>query len=96
MLKVRKLRKSLGIWKSEIAQKVNVNQTAVSEWERSTVASPLNNAKRLADVPGCAIDKLGGALLGWRGLSRDYRRIGTLGLRAICRPWTSWARCRSS
>lgn len=68
MLKVGKLRKSLGIWKSEIAQKVNVNQTAVSQWERSTVAPPLNNAKRLADVPGCAIDKLGGALLGWMGL----------------------------
>ena len=58
MLKVREIRKSLGISQSELAQKVNVNQTAVSQWERGIVTPSLDNAKRLADVLGCTIDEL--------------------------------------
>ena len=58
MLCIKEKRKSWGISQAELAERVNVNQTAISQWERGVVTPSLEKAKRLAYVFGCTIDDL--------------------------------------
>ncbi len=58
MLRIRVKRQELGMSQAELAKKVHVNQTAVSQWERGVVTPSLENAKRLSDAFSCTIDEL--------------------------------------
>lgn len=58
MLSIKKKRQLAGLSQAELAGLINVNQTAISQWERGITTPSLDNARRLASVFGCTIDDL--------------------------------------
>lgn len=58
MLTVRDKRNKLNISQNELAKMINVNQTAISQWERGVTIPSLPNARRLASALRCTMDEL--------------------------------------
>ena len=58
MLSIRERRSRLGMSQAELAERIGVNQTAVSQWERGIITPTLNKARKLAETLGCTIDEL--------------------------------------
>lgn len=58
MLSIRARRNRLGMSQAELAERIGVNQTAVSQWERGVITPTLNKARKLAETLGCTIDEL--------------------------------------
>lgn len=59
-MKIREMRQAAGLTQAELADKVKVNQTAVSQWERETVLPSCDKLPELADALSCSIDDLFG------------------------------------
>lgn len=57
---IRKLRKASGLTQKELADLLNVNQTAVSQWERGDGMPRAEMLPVLADSLQCTIDALFG------------------------------------
>ena len=58
MLKLIDLRRSRGLTQSELADKAQINQTAVSLYEQGHRSPNLRTARRLAEVLGCSVDDI--------------------------------------
>lgn len=59
-MKIRELRIAAGMTQQELASKMAVNQTAVSQWERNAVLPSSDRLPDLADALNCTIDALYG------------------------------------
>ena len=59
-MRIREKRKEKNLSQCELAQKVGVNQTAVSQWERGATMPSLDKAASIANALGCTIDELYG------------------------------------
>ncbi|WP_312637174.1 helix-turn-helix transcriptional regulator [Oscillibacter sp.] len=60
MLSIKTIREQKGISQAALADMVQVNQTAVSQWERGTAYPSCDKLPALADALGCTIDFLFG------------------------------------
>ena len=52
------LRKEKGMTQSQLAEKMNVTDKAVSKWERDLSCSDINTISKLADVLGVSVEEL--------------------------------------
>lgn len=59
-MKIRELRIAAGMTQQELASRMAVNQTAVSQWERNAVLPSSDRLPDLADALNCTIDALYG------------------------------------
>ena len=59
-LRLRAIRQNAGISQGELAEKIQVNQTAVSQWERGAAYPSCDKLPLLADLLHCTIDDLFG------------------------------------
>lgn len=59
-MRIKEKRKEKNLSQCELAQKVGVNQTAVSQWERGATMPSLDKAALIANALGCTIDELYG------------------------------------
>lgn len=59
-MRIRELRIAAGMTQLELAAKMAVNQTAVSQWERNAVLPSSDRLPDLADALNCTIDALFG------------------------------------
>lgn len=55
---VKKFRKQAGMTQQELAKKMNVHQSAVSQWESGKTAPLKKTWKKLAKVLGVTVDEL--------------------------------------
>ena len=55
---MKELREAKGLRQTDIAAKLNVDQSAVSNWERGTTNPCRKYHKKLARILGCTIDDL--------------------------------------
>ena len=51
-------RKRIGLSQAEVAQRVGVDQTIVSRWERETAPVPAKHLERLAEIYGISVSQL--------------------------------------
>ena len=58
MNRIKELRRSKNLSQMELAQKVDVHQTAVSQWESGKTNPDMSTAMRLADIFEVSIDYL--------------------------------------
>lgn len=58
ILRLRKLRTSLGLSQRQLAQALGVSQNVLSMWETETVLPRTRDLPRLAAVLSCSIDEL--------------------------------------
>lgn len=56
MERIRELRKSSGMSQKELAERLSVNQSAVSQWERGETRPGASAVQRLADIFGVTVD----------------------------------------
>ena len=59
-MKIKELRQAARLSQAELAERVKVNQTAVSQWEREISLPDCDKLPELADVLNCTIDALFG------------------------------------
>lgn len=59
-MRIREFRLAAGLTQVELATKLSVNQTAVSQWERNAVLPSSEKLPDLADALHCTIDALFG------------------------------------
>ena len=59
-MKIKELRQAAGMTQVELAERVKVNQTAVSQWERGSALPSCDKLPELADALSCTIDALFG------------------------------------
>lgn len=52
------LRKEKGMTQSQLAEKMNVTDKAVSKWERDLSCPDINTISKLADVLGVSVEEL--------------------------------------
>ena len=57
-LSIKPIRENLGISQHQLAAKLGVNQTAVSQWERGAALPGCDKLPALAEALGCSIDEL--------------------------------------
>ena len=57
-MKIKEMRQAAGMTQIELATKINVNQTAVSQWERGTALPSCDKLPEIANVLKCTIDAL--------------------------------------
>lgn len=57
----KELRKRSGLTQIQFANKINVNQSAVSMWETGRSAPRINMLPRISSTIGCTVDELLGA-----------------------------------
>ena len=57
---IREMRQKQGLSQIELADKLQVNQTAVSQWERGAAYPSCDKIPALANALGCTIDELFG------------------------------------
>lgn len=57
-MRIKEMRQAAGITQAELAEKINVNQTAVSQWERGAALPACDKLPAIAEVLGCTIDDL--------------------------------------
>ena len=55
---ISSLRKEKGMTQSELAEKMNVTDKAVSKWERDLSCPDINTISKLADVLEVSVDEL--------------------------------------
>ena len=55
---LRELRKNKHLTQCQLAKKIKVDQTAISQWERGITRPSLNNLLMLSEILDCDIDKL--------------------------------------
>ncbi len=55
---IRKLRKQHRITQAQLAQKLNVTQTSVSQWESGRNFPDIKTARKLADLFGASLDQI--------------------------------------
>lgn len=61
MIELRKLRKSLGIKRVQLAKDIGVNARTITRWEQNEVENmTLKNAKKLANYFNKSLDELFG------------------------------------
>ena len=58
LLRIKELRQNAGLSQDSLAAEVNVNQTAVSQWEREAAFPSCEKLPDLAAALGCTIDDL--------------------------------------
>ena len=58
MSMIRERREELGLSQMQLAEKVGVNQTAISQWERGVSMPTLPKALALASALNCKIEDL--------------------------------------
>lgn len=58
MISIRNLRKNLGLSQAELAKKLNVHQTAVSQWENGRTMPDIDSLTKIADIFGVSVDVL--------------------------------------
>lgn len=56
--KISSLRKEKGMTQSDLADKMNVTDKAVSKWERDLSCPDVNSIQKLADVLGTTVEEL--------------------------------------
>ncbi|MDE5994657.1 MAG: helix-turn-helix domain-containing protein [Oscillospiraceae bacterium] len=56
--KISSLRKEKGMTQSDLAEKMNVTDKAVSKWERDLSCPDVNSIQKLADVLGTTVEEL--------------------------------------
>lgn len=54
----KELRKRSGLTQIQFANKINVNQSAVSMWETGRSAPRINMLPRISNAIGCTVDEL--------------------------------------
>ena len=59
-MRIKELRQAAGLTQVELAVKMGVNQTAVSQWERGVVLPASEKLPELASALSCTIDALYG------------------------------------
>ncbi len=59
-MKIREHREKLGMTKSELAQIMGVDASAVTRWETGEAMPRASKLPKLADLFGCTIDELYG------------------------------------
>ena len=59
-MEFKKMRQAAGMTQFELATRINVNQTAVSQWERGTALPSCDKLPEIADALKCTIDALFG------------------------------------
>ena len=59
-MEFKKMRQAAGMTQFELATRINVNQTAVSQWERGTALPSCDKLPEIADALECTIDALFG------------------------------------
>lgn len=59
-MEIKEMRLAAGLTQIELATRINVNQTAVSQWERGTAMPSCDKLPEIADVLNCTIDALFG------------------------------------
>lgn len=55
---MRDLREKANLQQAEVAKKLNVDQTAISNWERGKCKPSRKYHKKLAQLYGCTVDEL--------------------------------------
>lgn len=55
---IKTYRERAGLSQAELAKRLCVNQTAISQWERGVAAPSCDKLPELARALGCSIDKL--------------------------------------
>ena len=68
MNRIREIRKEKGLSQLELAKKLNVNQTAVSQWERGTTLPSASVLLKLSSILDTSSDYL-------LGISNDPRSL---------------------
>lgn len=58
MLRIKELREASQMSQIDLATKVGVNQTAVSQWERGSALPSCDKLPLLANILSCTIDDL--------------------------------------
>ena len=57
-MRIKEMRQAAGLTQAELAAKINVNQTAVSQWERGIALPSCDKLTEIVDALGCSIDDL--------------------------------------
>jgi len=57
-MQIRERRKEKGFTQIQLAELVEVNQTAISQWERGITHPRMKNCLQLATVLGCTVNDL--------------------------------------
>lgn len=55
---IKKFREKAGITQMELAKKIGVNQTAISQWERGSTLPSASKLPLLASILSCTVDDL--------------------------------------
>lgn len=55
---IRQRRKEKGLTQIDLAKLMNVNQTAVSQWERGIVMPRMKKCIKLARILECSVDEI--------------------------------------
>jgi transcriptional regulator with XRE-family HTH domain len=58
MNRIREYRRELGLTQAQIAEKLKIRASAVSQWETEVRSPKVINLKRLAEIFGCTVDDL--------------------------------------
>lgn len=57
-MRIRERRKEKGLTQTQLAELVNVDQTAISQWERGITQPRMKKCLKLAAVLGCTLNDL--------------------------------------
>lgn len=57
-MRLKELREASGLRQMDVAKKLNVDQSAISNWERGTARPCRKYHKKLAQIYGCNISEL--------------------------------------
>ena len=59
-MRIKEMRKDVGLSQTELAKVINVTQGAISQWEKGLAQPTADKLPELAKVLGCSIDELFG------------------------------------
>lgn len=85
-LRLRQMRKALGLTQTEFAKKVGVTQRVVSSWETGETALTVEDACACASALGCTLDELAGRTPEYgidSALANNYRAMSPEGRAAL-------------
>ena len=55
---IKTMRERAGLTQTVLAEKMGVDQSAISQWEQGSVFPTVSNLKRLANILSCSTDEL--------------------------------------
>ena len=58
MINIKKIREEKGILQTELAEKLNINQSAVAAWETGKAFPRTERLREIASILGCTVDEL--------------------------------------